>query len=228
MELVRLFRYIKHKITDRFERKSFALSQLDKKLSPYLGFRKKGFFIEAGANDGIRQSNTLYFEKYYNWTGLLIEPIPELARRCAKNRPKCIVENCALVDPNYPNEMVEMVYCDLMSVVRESIDISGVRGQQQLSEGEEVYTTKVTARTLSEVLDEHRIEQVDLLSLDVEGYEPKALQGIDFDRHAPEFMLIEVRSQAEIAAVISHYYEKIAVLKFARSYSDILYRRISY
>ena len=37
---------------------------------------KNGFFIEAGADDFVKSSNSLYFEEKYNWTGLLVEPVP--------------------------------------------------------------------------------------------------------------------------------------------------------
>ena len=36
-----------------------------------------GFFIEAGAWDGEDLSNSLHFEIVRNWTGLLVEPVPE-------------------------------------------------------------------------------------------------------------------------------------------------------
>jgi len=36
---------------------------------------KNGFFIEAGADDLIRDSNTLFFELERDWTGLLVEPV---------------------------------------------------------------------------------------------------------------------------------------------------------
>ncbi len=39
----------------------------------YLNF-KDGFYIECGANDGVNQSNTWYFEKSLNWKRILIEP----------------------------------------------------------------------------------------------------------------------------------------------------------
>lgn len=35
-----------------------------------------GFFIECGAHDGEFISNTLFFERYRNWTGILIEANP--------------------------------------------------------------------------------------------------------------------------------------------------------
>jgi len=39
--------------------------------------KRNGFFIEAGASDGISFSNTLYFEAKLGWTGLLVEPNPD-------------------------------------------------------------------------------------------------------------------------------------------------------
>lgn len=45
--------------------------------------------------------------------------------------------------------------------------------------------------------------EIDLLSLDVEGYEPEVLEGLDLHRHAPRYMLIEMlnpdRSVAELS-----------------------------
>ena len=40
--------------------------------------KKNGFFIEAGAGDGINISNTYVLEKQYNWNGLCVEPNLEL------------------------------------------------------------------------------------------------------------------------------------------------------
>ena len=44
--------------------------------------RRGGVFVEAGANDGYAQSNTYYFERMRGWSGVLIEPVPELAHHC--------------------------------------------------------------------------------------------------------------------------------------------------
>jgi FkbM family methyltransferase len=209
-------------------RRSFALNYLDVKLKPYLNF-KKGFFIEAGANDGVRQSNTLYFERYRGWHGLLIEPIPHLANKCKKNRPKAIVENCALVASDYPDSHIEMQYCDLMSMIKGALDVSIADEHMEksrkalLKRGEDTYIISVPVCTLSALLDKHGIKKVDFLSLDVEGYEPEALKGIDFSRHRPRFMLIEVRDRQSIEEIIEPWYYPIAVLNTKSTYQDILY-----
>ena len=64
-------------------RKYNAYHQLDKKLLKYINY-KNGFYIDCGANDGVNQSTTWYFEKYLNWNGILIEPIPNVFNELKK------------------------------------------------------------------------------------------------------------------------------------------------
>ncbi len=45
---------------------------------------KNGYFIEAGAYDCEKYSNTLYFEKYHKWKGLLIEGGPDFIPHCRR------------------------------------------------------------------------------------------------------------------------------------------------
>lgn len=226
-----MIRKLKNAITSRFRRRSYALNQLDLKLLPYLDFQN-GFFVEVGANDGISQSNTLYFEKHKGWKGLLIEAIPVLAEKCRQNRPRCIVECCALVACDYPEETVEMRYCNLMSLVKGAFgsDLEDDRyiesGTQFLREGDTSYVVTVPAKTLSTVLDSYEISHIDYLSLDVEGYEAEVLRGIDFERHAPTFLLVEVwhNKKDVIEATLEAYYREIAILNSNNTYSDLLYR----
>lgn len=204
-------------------RRSFALNYLDYKLRTLCDF-EGGIFVEAGANDGLAQSNTLYLEKYQRWSGLLIEGVPELASACRKNRPACQVENAALVSADRPGSTVTMQYCGLMSVVRgamksvqeEESHIAKGCALQQIA----TYPLEAPARTLSSILNQHGFSRIDLLSLDVEGYELEALRGIDFSRHRPALMLVEARYRRDIDTYLKPLYEPVAVL----SHHDVLYR----
>lgn len=204
-------------------RKSFGLNGLDLKLAEYIDF-DEGFFVEAGANDGVSQSNTLYLEKYRKWRGLLVEPIPELANRCRKNRRKSHVENVALVPAEFEESEIQIRYCGLMSQVKGAMK-SEQAELEHIESGCEVqnlesHELSVPARTLSDLLDQCEVDRIDLLSLDVEGFELPALQGLDFDRHRPKYMLIEAWFRDEIEDYLGPRYEPIAEL----SHHDVLYR----
>ena len=220
---MKLWNSISKRLLSYKKKESFSLNALDLKLAPYLDF-DRGFFVEAGANDGVSQSNTLYFEKYHQWRGILIEPIPDLAAQCKRNRPRCVVENCALVPFNYPDSEVEMHYCNLMSLVKGAMK-SPEKDLAHVTIGCEVqrlqtYDLRVPARTLTAILEQHAVTAIDLFSLDVEGFELNVLQGLDFDRYRPRFMLIEARFRAEIDSFLKSTYEPIAEL----SEHDVLYR----
>ena len=204
-------------------RESFALAELDLKLLAYLNFQR-GTYIEAGANDGIDQSNTYYFEKYMDWRGLLVEAIPDLADRCRSNRPNSIVENAALVPFGYEPAYVDMTYCNLMSIVKgarksEAEDLDHIRRGREV-QNIESYELRVPARTLNSILEQHKIEDIDLFSLDVEGFELNVLKGIDFDKYRPRFILVEANFRPEIDSFLSPVYEPIGML----SQLDVLYK----
>jgi len=56
-----------------------ALFGMDRVITEKLPFRR-GVFVEVGANDGVAQSNTYFLGRRRGWTGILIEPVPWLAK----------------------------------------------------------------------------------------------------------------------------------------------------
>jgi FkbM family methyltransferase len=159
-----------------------ALGGMDVQLAELLGDR--GVFVEAGGNDGFRQSNTYYLERFCGWTGVLVEPIPALAD-LARRRRTAQVFSCALVARDYDADTVTVRYGDLMSGV-------GIEMTEASWGWEDAYDVDAPARTLTSVLEEAGVDRVDLLSLDVEGYEEPALDGLDLDRFPPKYILLEV------------------------------------
>jgi len=200
-----------------------ALHQLDVKLNIIID-RDGGFFIEAGAHDGFTQSNTYWLERFRGWRGLLVEPMPELAAEARLSRPTASVVECALVPSDYPDKHVRMRFGDLMSMV------DGARESEWPRLGtilgwRDPYEFDVEARTLSSLLDDIDPPEVDLLSLDVEGFEGSALRGLDLERHAPRYVLVEIhnreRDRPLVDAVLAERYVEDSWL----SPLDLLYVR---
>ena len=96
-------------LSNVYGKKYFGLNNLDEKISKYFEY-KDGYFVELGANDGITQSNTKYFELHKGWTGVLIEPSPTQYAQLKKSRSKrSKFFNCACVGFDFPKETIELM-----------------------------------------------------------------------------------------------------------------------
>lgn len=178
----------------------FSINQLDEQLEQYVNY-DNGFFVELGANDGVSQSNSLYFEKERNWRGVLIEPSPHNYLLCKERRS---TENnifCnACVSFDYKDKYVDIKYANLMSISEnleldlEDKDAHIQSGEKFLSAKEDVFSFGSVAETLNSILKKSNApKEIDFLSLDVEGAELEVLKGVNFVEFSFKFMLIEVR-----------------------------------
>lgn len=186
-----------------------SLNDLDRKLEKYVDING-GFFVELGANDGVTQSNSLYFERHRGWRGVLVEPTPHNYLKCLKNRSTSSSVYCAAcVSFDYTQEFVRITYSNLMSApVDLESDISDPRkhaqtGRQFLGKGEAVFEFGAVARTLNSLLLEAKAPAViDFLSLDVEGAELEVLKGVDHQAFRFKYILVECRDFPRLSAYL--------------------------
>jgi FkbM family methyltransferase len=197
-----------------------ALFGMDRRLEELMPWRD-GTFLEAGGHDGYTQSNTYFLERHRGWSGVLVEPVPELFEKCSRRRTRARVFGCALVGPEHEGSTITIHFGDLMSTTGPAVHTSGGLAVT----GRRGYSVAVPARTLSSIIDEAAIGPLDLMVLDVEGQEAAALRGLDLERHGPRYLLLESlepeRGRPVFDGILGEHYE----LHEMPSRHDLLYRR---
>ena len=68
----------------------------------WMSFQENGFYVECGALNGEKGSNTLFFEKVRKWNGILIEADPSTFRDLKSKHRKAFAINACLNPNPYP------------------------------------------------------------------------------------------------------------------------------
>jgi FkbM family methyltransferase len=143
--------------------------------------RERGFFVEVGANEPRARSQTWHLEQA-GWSGILIEPQPDLADELRKaRRAKVFAVACSSPD-NAGRTLPLHVAGPLSSLDRGGMAAGASPGR----------VIDVPIRTLNEILIEAQApSSIDFLSIDVEGHELDVLRGFDLARWKPRLILLE-------------------------------------
>lgn len=148
-------------------------------------------FVDVGAWEPKRGSNTYRLERDLQWSGLAIDALEELATSYARDRPRTRFV-VAFVGPSDDGNAVLHVPDRLTEVA--SGDASFVRVFAQRTT-----TRSVRRRTLDSLLAEAGAERVDLLSVDIETGEPAALAAFSIARFRPRLAVIEAQGSTRQA-----------------------------
>ena len=157
---------------------NFSKSQLAQDLFVLseLNFKKKGFFVEFGATNGIDLSNTFLMEKKYKWTGILAEPAKEWHDELLKNRDVFIEKDCVWTDSNLTLDFNEIGELSTINTFSNSDHHSSKR-----TEGN-CYQVKTIS--IEDLLDKyHAPSVIDYLSIDTEGSEFEILSAFNFEKY---------------------------------------------
>lgn len=146
--------------------------------------RKKrgGYFVELGALDGVRNSNTIFLEQRYGWTGICIEAHAEAYRELVENRSCIRVQAC--VD--------DRSHRVTFHARRESRGESGIVAEGTDNRHARFNLVQMETVTLTQILRDHEAPPVmDYLSLDTEGSELRIMRSFDHGSYRFRCMTIE-------------------------------------
>lgn len=198
-----------------------ALFEMDRVIAEMLPFRH-GVFVEVGANDGVAQSNTYFLGRRRGWTGILIEPVPWLARTARRWRPDSVVIEAIATSPQLAGKEVGLLDLDLVSRIdlgSSTLDLSTAPKDVVLAKSSVIASTT----TLTHMLEEHNLAKVDFLSVDVEGHEMEVLMGLDLSKYQPRLILVETANIDSIRQLLSTHYRVVSAL----SHHDYLFQHLS-
>lgn len=176
-----------------------------------------GVFVDIGAHNGIAYSNTKFFEEI-GWTGICVEPIPDVFKELKKNRSAICVEGCVFNKKGtaqflFVNGAPEM----LSGLVETYHPLHLQRAKNEIaapnSEGG-LEILQVNCYLLNDLLEENQLFHVDYLSIDTEGGEFEIIKSIDFSKFDIEIIDIENNYQDErmIQYITSMGYTKVCSL----------------
>lgn len=144
--------------------------------------KKDGWFVEFGAMDGVRASNTLLLERDHGWSGIMSEPNPryngnlhnnrkcKIDLRCVSDRTGSTVKFQTASEKGWPG-MVGHIYREANSQGK-IIDVETV--------------------TLNDLLDQNGAPaHVDYISVDTDGSEPMIMRAFDFTKNSATIWSIE-------------------------------------
>ena len=143
----------------------YSQANQDKWVCEVLDFKKRGYYVDIGAYDGIQTSNTYTLEKYLRWSGICIEANNIIFDSLVKNRNSKNINSA----------------------------ITNFNGTCHF-EGDSIKTNGkiVNCFTLESVLqDNNSPSEIDYLSIDVEGHEYTILNCFDFNKYNIKLMTVE-------------------------------------
>jgi FkbM family methyltransferase len=175
-----------------------------KLLQAFADVYPEAVFIEVGSNDGEQHDHLRPFIRSRPWTGIMVEPVPYVFERLRGNYgdlDRVSLENAAIADrdgelpfyhlaeaPAGERERMPTWYDGIGSFSREVV-LDHARHIPDISD--RIVRTDVPSMTLASLCRKHRVESLDLLLIDTEGYDYELIRSIDLAAQHPRMIVYE-------------------------------------
>jgi FkbM family methyltransferase len=146
-----------------------------------------GFFIDVGAHHPTRFSNT-YLLYLKGWRGINIDAMPGSMKAFDQVRPEDINIECPISDKEE-----ELTFYVFNEPALNTFSESEAQKKNLLNGYKIIERKQLITNTLSNILSEYldKRQQIDFLSIDVEGLDLKVLKSINWDNWKPTVILVE-------------------------------------
>jgi len=180
---------IKNEYFDGYAFKSYSQEGEDMILRRLFEKQANGFYVDVGAHHPMRFSNTYFFYKK-GWNGINIDAMPNSMKLFEKFRPRDIniekpVSDKKQVLTYYAfNEPALNGFSKELTEERTNVD----------NNYHVIFEKDIETLTLKEILDDNlpKNQEIDFLSIDVEGLDFMVLKSNDFTKYKPKVILVEI------------------------------------
>ena len=180
------------------------LVPLEWEIARALRGRSEAYFVQVGSNDGT-SGDPIHklLGRYRHWRGIFIEPVPFLFERLKAHHPESsryVFENVA-ISKERGEAVFHYVSEDAKAALGEKLpywyDQLGSFDRQHIVKHLDgllepyIVSLPLPCLPLQDVLDRNRVQRLDLLHIDTEGYDWQVLSQFDFARYQPTVVLYE-------------------------------------
>lgn len=159
---------------------SYAQNGEDVVLARLFDAQSAGVWIDVGAGHPVDDSVTNHLSQR-GWWGVNIEPHPALHALLVRERRRDLNLAVAASDGAGQAELHAATVPGRSTLRGDLLD--GAVGPWE--------AVTVTTRTVASIVDEHRLDAIDLLKVDAEGWEEQVLRGCDLARIRPRVVVVE-------------------------------------
>lgn len=184
-------------------------------LREFFQLKENGFYVDIGAYNPIRFSNT-YWAYKKGWRGINIEPNYEGYKKFEFMREHDININCGVSD-------VESKLCYYM--FKEGA--LNTFNKEEIHDMEQVIGKKeVLVRRLDSILEEHKVEKIDYMDIDVEGLEINVLKSNNWEKYRPTIILCEQKMCFEdiLQSEVYKYLKSVGYVAISKFNRTMIYK----
>jgi len=164
----------------------YAQEGEDLLLNRFLEGQEQGFYVDVGAHHPVRFSNTYMFYKR-GWRGINIDAMPGSMKKFNQVRPRDINLECGVASDSATLKFYRFNEPALNTFSQVEADLKNKPPYALVD------TVDVPVEPLDVLLTRHVPDgqQIDFLSVDVEGKDEEVLRSNDWQRYRPRFVLAE-------------------------------------
>ncbi len=161
------------------------------------------YFIQVGAHDGVRFDSLYQYLTEHNVHGIVIEPIRKYYNRLAMNYEDYLHVVPLNIGLHATDKKATLHFVDPMASIDLPTWSAGIGSfmdthhQKSNISDQSIISQEVECKHLMEVIGENNVQHIDLLQIDVEGYDFEVLKMLNFQQIKPRLIKYEYVNLSE-------------------------------